>query len=67
MSAQEKRMYRKSLNPPSTPKTKVIRVRLSEEDYQRLKDLSRKKKLCVSALVRHYIARGMKENVLHET
>ena len=66
--SREKRMYRRSLNPPSrSAKTKVIRVPLSEAEYQRLKALSRKKKLNVSVLVRYYIGKGVKEeNVLHE-
>ena len=62
MSRKERQMYRKSLNPQfKQAKPHVITVRLTEPEFQRIEALALKKRVKRSALIRHYIQKGMKE------
>lgn len=40
-------------------KDKKIVIALSEEDYSKLKELAKKERLSISALVRHFIIRKL--------
>ena len=68
VSRNERRMYRRSLNPSfKLIKGRVVTFRMDDLEYRKLKDVAKKRRISVSALMRHLVRELIKKDVLHHS
>jgi len=68
VSRNERRMYRRSLNPSfKLKKGRIATLRMDVLEYRKLKDVAKKRRISVSALMRYLVRELIKKDVLHHS